>query len=820
MKADGSLKTLLQGVSQQPTRDRLPGQATEQINMNSDPVDGLTRRPPTDLVGSLGDLPEANLRGWYKTLTPDGQKVIIKISNTGVRVFDYNANEFTVNVVGDQSAYFGTAGVWSATSITGDTYLANNGVSVRMGSAVKSYWNTGAVTRPQGIIQILGGAYGKMYSVYKDGVLQCRFRTPDGSSTDHAREVGTTYISQVLAWLLVADPDDPVPVQFGSTGGALYMRLIPGGAMPSADWDVVRQDDVIYIRHTAGFTQFDLTVADDAGNLNAKAMTLTVPDIADLPRYAPHNYVVRVAQETDPEEDLWLRFVSDDTTTDGSGFGTSGAWYEAVAPELVYRFNEATMPRQLSFNTTTQEFTLSASVWEDRAVGTDVTNPLPSFVDRPIEDMAVFQSRLSFLAGTSWIASRSKKYTNFWIGSASTLTDADPIDITSQAAFATLLRHALPHNKDMVLFSDSGQFVIFGRTALTPTNAALVLTTSFEADLTAKPVPSGRNVFFATRFGRYTGVREFYTEGGTDINDTRPVTQHVKKYIIGGPVHLSSTSNFDHLLVHTDTERTTVYPYQFIWSDSAKVQSAWHKWKFFGEVIHSFFDSELVYLIMQIGNTQYLLRMSLDVNAEEGVGYPMFADAKFDVAGVNNAFLLPYDFFSVEDLIIVQGDGCPYPGMKNRIESVVDSADGWVVTMREDVEGGDIVVGVNYRDNSMYEPTMPRMKDQDGVVMSTARLMINQFIVSCSQTGRIAGQKHTQWGVSEPVIYQGYSVNNADAIVGQPGISDIEFKMPFKERADRGTVRFYSEDHWPMTMLDIEWKGTINKRGKRIPTGE
>jgi hypothetical protein len=47
MKVDGSLGSLVQGVSQQTPAERRPGQHTEQINMLADPVRGLSRRHGT-----------------------------------------------------------------------------------------------------------------------------------------------------------------------------------------------------------------------------------------------------------------------------------------------------------------------------------------------------------------------------------------------------------------------------------------------------------------------------------------------------------------------------------------------------------------------------------------------------------------------------------------------------------------------------------------------------------------------------------------------------------------------------------------------------
>ena len=49
MSVSGTLGSLLQGVSQQPAHIRNDGQVTEQVNMVSDVVRGLTSRPASDL---------------------------------------------------------------------------------------------------------------------------------------------------------------------------------------------------------------------------------------------------------------------------------------------------------------------------------------------------------------------------------------------------------------------------------------------------------------------------------------------------------------------------------------------------------------------------------------------------------------------------------------------------------------------------------------------------------------------------------------------------------------------------------------------------
>lgn len=815
MKADGSLKSLLQGVSQQPVRDRLPGQCTEQINMSSDPVQGLTRRPGDDLVARLSNQTALH---WFDLITPDGQRFIGKVIAGTVEMYDLNGVQYPV-VNNSSASYWGVVGTnWRTVTIKDRTFIANTNITVRMRPDLPTYANAGAGTawRPMAIIQFLGGMYGRAYRVYLNGTEIAAYQTPNGSKPEHSQYVGAEYLAKVIRWLMENPSGTTAPSWIYTSDGAAI--LTHTGTM-STGWNFRRAGDILCVRKDDQ-TSFDLTVSDDAGLTTMKAMVDTVPDIADLPRFAPHRMVVRIAQEADPTEDLWMEFRVEGASTPNVNFGRQGAWYEAVAPGARLGFNKATMPKIMTFDGTT--FTISESEWADRTTGTDVTNPIPSFVDGKIRDLGMFQGRLVILSANSLITSRANNHLNFWMASASAIKDTDPLDVSSQAAYADVLRWIVPHNKDLVIFSERGQFIMFGRTAATPSNAALVLTTSFEADLNARPVPAGRNVFFATQFGDFTGIREFYTEGGTDINDTRPVTQHVKKYIKGSVRHMSSTSSYDKLFVHASNDPKEVYVYEYIWADQEKVQSSWSKWIFNVDVVHSLFDFEQVYWIRRRPSGYYFLsRMSLDAPEEPHVGYHIHLSERWDVSGVSTQFILPLWFLSNEDLIIVQGNGCPNPGMPVDILSIestgVPGNEEWLVTLKEDMGGGDIVGGSRYM--SSYQPTTPRVKDSGGDVISNARLMVNQFVVQTEDSVYMVSRKLSPHGDGLNVEHHGRLVNSPTMIIGVPPIGDHTFKVPFKERVDRADLLLYSDRHWPWSISEIEYEGTVNKRGRRMQSG-
>ena len=789
MKVDGSMKSLLQGVSQQPPRDRLPGQATLQENMTSDPVSGLTRRPPTDLVGFLGTA--STVRGFHTFNTRDGNKFLAWFHNDTLKVFDLNGEEYTVTVDTGAETYLAATGVVRASTDEEDaTVVVSQDVTALMAADTPNYWNHDG--RSAAIVQILGGLYGKSYKISIDGETKGTFTTPDGSVATHSDKIDTVHIATQLA--------NDLDTNLG------------------ANYTITRREDIILVYSDT--VEFNATASDGAGNINIKCMNKTVSDVADLPRMAPHRYVVRVAEKTDPEKDLWLKFVADaledDPTSTLTAFGKSGYWQECVAPDVPYKFNLSTMPHHLTYSG--GEFTFSQGPWEDREVGTLVSNPEPSFIGNEIKDVTNFQGRLVFVAGSNVVTSRTNRPYNFWFGSASALADTDPLDVNSTVEASNMV-HAIQHNRDLVIFSKEAQFVMFGRTKATPENVALVMSTKFEASEEAHPVGAGKNVFFATKYGLYTGIREFFAEGATEINDSRPITQHVKKFIEGDAKHLSCSANYDTLLVHTGTQQNLVSVYQYIWADVDKVQSAWHNWRFAEDIIFSFFEEDRVYYIQKVGNEYYLLRMPIDVQDSEGVGYPVYLDQRFDVPGMETQFLLPYDYLHDKELVCVQGAGCPNPGMAAPVQSIEYDAGlvGYVLTTKRSMNGGNLIVGVRY--TSRYRPTMPFIKDADGIVVGTGNMRIRNFLVSVHQTGELVGYTTSKYGNGEEVRYNGRVVGDVDNVVGETTLGTGQFVMPFRQNSDQAEVEFYTDSYMPATLLDIEWQGQYNKRGRRIAGG-
>lgn len=88
---EGTYRSLIQGVSQQTPQERLDGQLGAQVNMLSDPVNGLRRRTGTKLHGKLNvpsgtkfELVQLGGEYYIQCVTPEGRLVITRFSDMKV----------------------------------------------------------------------------------------------------------------------------------------------------------------------------------------------------------------------------------------------------------------------------------------------------------------------------------------------------------------------------------------------------------------------------------------------------------------------------------------------------------------------------------------------------------------------------------------------------------------------------------------------------------------------------------------------------------------------------------------------------------------
>lgn len=342
---------------------------------------------------------------------------------------------------------------------------------------------------------------------------------------------------------------------------------------------------------------FSLTVTDDDGGTNLRAFKNNAKSFTDLPNQCIDGYRLGVVGDNNKNED--------DFHVIFEGSGGSGYWKETVKGGLQNYYNLVTMPHQLK-QKSNLAFSFEQGDWQERRAGDDNTNPTPSFVGSSISDIFFHRNRLGVLADENIIFSEASSYFNFWRTTVRTLLDSDPIDVAVSQNEVAELKAAVPIQDNLLLFSELNQFTLSASQLLTPAEVTIDQATKFECDLTASPVGAGNSVFFATTSGAYAGVREFFTQGDTEIKDAVSITSHVPKYLAGNIRKLEASSNEDTLIALTTTNEKEMYIYKWYDSNNERLQSSWSKWTFDKEITDVSFNNASLFFIFKDGSFECL----------------------------------------------------------------------------------------------------------------------------------------------------------------------------------------------------------------------
>lgn len=340
---------------------------------------------------------------------------------------------------------------------------------------------------------------------------------------------------------------------------------------------------------------FYLTSRDGLANTAIGIVFRTVDDISDLPVNAPDGFKVMVRGSIDSkEDDYYVTF----KTNDLGAFGIGG-WIESVGYNISNKIDASTMPHSLT-NTGLNEFTLSPVAWSDRLVGDDDSNPLPSFIGRPLNNIFFFKNRIGLLTDDTVLFSEAGQFYNFFRTTVRTLLDSDPIDVSASSTSISKLSSAVAFQENLILFADRGQFVVKSGDTLTQKTIAISAVTNYDVDTSAEPLGLGAYVYFPAPRGNYIGLREFRLDVTTSTYDSEDITSQIPAYIPSGTttkIVASSTENIICVYSQGANSTNTLYIYKFYWSGNEKVISSWSKFTFSMDIHGIEFMNSTLYIV-------------------------------------------------------------------------------------------------------------------------------------------------------------------------------------------------------------------------------
>ena len=372
-----------------------------------------------------------------------------------------------------------------------------------------------------------------------------------------------------------------------------------------------------------------------AVNENMSVIGQKAQDISRLPAMNKHGYVAQIANTADLDtDDYYVKFVAD------NGSSGVGNYEETVRPHnfasnsdpMKAGLDPATMPHALINNRngtftfvkldeTTANSQGNENYWKDRLVGDNTSNPFPTFKGGTIQEMFFHRNRLGIISGENVVMSQPGRYFDFFIVSAIAASDDNPIDITVSDTKPAFINHVLPIQKGIMMFSDSGQFLLFTESDIfSPKTARLKKLASYECDATIQPVDLGTSVLFTSNVSAYARAFE-----ATIIDDDTPPniieqTRVVPEFL---PKDITKSTNSAAIGITTYGKKgeNEIYHYKYYNSGQKREQSAWYSWTLTGTMQHMLYTAGSFFTVTLHDGSYKLCRHEYVADADNTRSY-------------------------------------------------------------------------------------------------------------------------------------------------------------------------------------------------------
>ena len=342
----------------------------------------------------------------------------------------------------------------------------------------------------------------------------------------------------------------------------------------------------------------------------------SVNDVQNLPNQCKHGYIVKIANSRmSDEDDYYLRF---DGTNNRDGVGS---WIECAQGGIAKTLtNMPLVIQRTAFNTSTQiaTFTVRQFTYQDRRVGDDTTNPMPSFVVARINKVLFFRNRLALLSGENVITSRpgtldeNSGGPDFFVETALTVSASDPVDISAASMFPSELFDGIEMNTGLVVFSTNQQFLLAADdTVFNPDTAKLRSISTFNYNETIPPISLGTTLAYVDnsgKFSRFNEMANIQREGEPNVVEVSKVVPT----LLPKDIDLLTNSRENSIILLGKTGSDDVFGYKYFQVSDQRQQAAWFKWKFNNPLIYHFIINDEYFFL----DSDYYLQSIKLVQAE------------------------------------------------------------------------------------------------------------------------------------------------------------------------------------------------------------
>ena len=574
-----------------------------------------------------------------------------------------------------------------------------------------------------------------------------------------------------------------------------------------------------------------------------RVMQNEVNDVSKLPSQCKHGYIVKVtnSQQSD-EDDYYLKFKGQNNK-DGPG-----SWEECPEPGIKKNFEAGTMPVTIQ-RTGATTFTVDRYDWDERTVGDDRTNSIPTFVSltsnhpdhsgtddlRYINKVLFFRNRLTFLSGPNVITSQPGDFGNFWADTALTVSGIDPIDISMSSTLPSALFDGIEINAGLLVFTSNSQHLLSSDdTVFNPDTAKLRTISSYNYNKVIPPISLGTTIGFidnSNKYSRFNEMANVSREGQAAVIDQTKVVPT----LLAKDIDLLTNSRENGLVFFGKTNSDIVYGFKTVTMGDQRLQSAWFKWKLNNPIKYHFVEDDRYYFL---DTDNFLQRINLTQNDadpsidEEGVNYLIHLDNWTTVQGgvytsASNVTTFTDGQSSCEftwqasvttpngNLVVIDIDS--NTSRVGRYAPVTVTGAGATFTVPGDWSSSTLYIGYLYD----YQVDFPRLYatkqvGQNTIADTSASLVLHRLNLSLGKVGlyettltRVGKSDFTD--VYESTLLNLYNVSDAPYI-------DEEIKtIPIYDKNKNVDITLKSTHPSPCTLRSMQWEGDYSpmyyKRG-------
>lgn len=816
------------GVSQQPNILRYPNQLEEQVNGLSNEVRGVEKRPPSVIVNKLEGSNKGNCKYHY-IYRDNNEQYLVELSPVGVKVWDNKGNPVRVTNR-DIAGYLSCDNPEEdlrVVSVADYTFIVNRTKQVKMLNDL-----TEDKCKNEHIFWVKQINYGKGGAILVDEgggwSEKANFLMPSGTNNNQSSMVSTT--SAIMALHSSFHSNTPLNGKFEALSNIKYAQMNAHGndgliryskwePKRNSGYDMTLGQSWVSINKTDR-SEFKVHTMDSMGNQSFIHIGGSVKTINDLPPSAPDYYICEVRGSTTGEQDNFYVKYNPITVK----------WEECAKGGIKYKIDASTMPHVL-VRESDGSFTFKKATWDNREVGDDESNPLPSFIDNKINDVFFFQNRLGFVSGESIILSESGSFFNFWFNSATALADTDPIDVSVSSNSVSTLTHAITFNQSLLLFSKEGQFIMTSDGFLSPKTVSADSLTRYTYDTYVQPLGLGNSVYFISDRAQNSSLMRFYlTDTSSEQPTAEDVTAHAPNYLPKEISLITGNTSTNTVVVVPRVKGNEIYVYKTLGGESVQSQKSISKWTVaegFSILYATTVGTDLYFVVRDHNSTNILLTkisLTLDTLDVEGEPYRVYLDLKKSATLSSNGY---DDYLGMTSVSVSSLYGGAL-GSSLEQELIFVDEEGKIITTKKESNSsylleGDwrnrrIIVGIPYEFSVTLSPPAIKVSNGNTVVSEQeGRLQVRYYWINYKDSGPfdvtvkdiLRNQKYTYRHTNK-------DMDVSDNILGSLVFKDGRYKFPVQRNANDVSITISSSLTTPLTVVSGGWEGLYVRRNQRI----